>query len=99
MIEHWYIPVATVLQFQRICGIPETFEGPLFDSAAKKLDMLCREATYKQTRGDPPAQKWLVRMQLHGKSTRLELTVVTTPRPEGDAPQLVDVRNKDTRAK
>jgi hypothetical protein len=98
MIEHWYITVAACLDWQRICGIdPPQDDGPVFDRAAKELDELCqsldRERHYKKlSSGD--TEEWVAKTTIRGKRVRVEIYVRTSPREEGDAPQVVRVRRK-----
>lgn len=94
MIEHWYITVAAVHDFQRVCGLPIADDGELFDGPAKRLDMLCREgAKYKSTTRDG-TEIWQAKTPISGKMWRLELYVRRQERAEGHAPQLVRVRSK-----
>lgn len=88
----WYITVAAVHDFQRILGLAEEPEGPLFDRVAKQLDRITDDARLAKDEGH--RQLWLVKATLRGKRERLELTVVPGPRAEGPLPQLVRVRLK-----
>ena len=95
MIEHWYITVKAVHDFQRIVGLPQADDGPLFDRAAKELGELCEAAELKKDIGPgQTSQIWQVKMTLRGRVERLELYVRPAPRSEGDMPQLVRVRHK-----
>lgn len=88
----WYITVAAVHEFQRICGLPRATEGPDFDDPAKQLTAACDAARIKKT--EPHREIYEAKVTVHGKRVRLELYVSTTPRPEGPLPQLVRVRRK-----
>lgn len=96
MIEHWYITVAAVKQWQQICGIPQADDGPLFDRAAKELDAVCQEARLVRAAGESSRDAALYRATavIRGRRYLLDLYVAEGPRPEGDAPQLVRVRVK-----
>lgn len=100
MIDHWYITVEAVHDFQWILGLPQAKDGPLFDRAAKELAKICEGAVLKRE-AIPPSytQQWQAKTKIGGKSTRLELAVSTRKRPEGDAPQLVRVRNRGSQSK
>lgn len=90
----WYISAAAVRDYLRICGIPDTRYR--FDLAAEQLDRLCEVAQFvDELRPSPGRLIYRVRTEILGLPTRLELTVSTTPRPEGPLPQLVRVRDKD----
>lgn len=88
----WYITVAVVREFLGICGLDRNDDGAVFDRAAKALQEACRDATLKKDEGH--RQIWLTKIEISGKMHRLELTVSTADRPEGEAPQLVRVRDK-----
>lgn len=92
MIESWYITGAAVREYQAICGIPETDEGPLFDRCAVELERACETARLYKDEG--PRQIWISKATIRGRRVRLELYVSLAHRPEGDAPQLVRVRRK-----
>lgn len=94
-ISHWYITVAAVRQYMRICGYEGDSDGPVFDAAAIELERLCEQSRLAKDAGPhSPNQQWRVRANVRGKNTRLELIVAPDPRPEGDLPQLIAVRNK-----
>lgn len=89
----WYITVAAVHDWQRICRLPVVADGPGFDRPAKELDALCEQATI--TRDEGRRAIYRVTTQIAGRTTRLEFTVSLAMRRKGDLPQLVRVRDKD----
>lgn len=91
----WYITVAAVRQYMAICGYEGSTDGPVFDAAAIELEDICDRAKLTREVGDGQrSQTWRVKAKVRDKMTRLELTVATSPRPEGPLPQLIGVRNK-----
>ena len=91
----WYISAAAVREYQAIAGYPREDDGPSWDRAERELADLADAARLAQD--DGVQQVWRVGATVRGKRTRLELTVKTTPRPEGPLPQLVRVRDKGAR--
>lgn len=88
----WYISVSAVKDFQRIVGLPQESDGPLFDRAAVELEEVAATAKLKSERGQ--WQTWQAKMTIRGKVARIELIVSTQKRDEGPLPQLVEVRYK-----
>jgi len=90
-VERWYITAAAVREWQSICA-HHRGERPDFDSAAIELESVAAGAKLAKTEG----RRFIYRAKatIGGRRQRIELTVTTTPRPEGPLPQLVRVRRK-----
>lgn len=91
----WYISAAAVKQYMSIMGYESDYDGPIFDAAAIELEKLCDESRLAKDIGPgQESQLWRVKATVRGRRTRLELVVSLSRRAEGDAPQLIAVRNK-----
>lgn len=92
----WYITVEAVCQYMDIQGYRGDSDSLEFFRAESELAGLCEQAEFKKdwAHDGKPRQLWQVRADVRGKRQRIELTVSTEPRPEGDLPQLVRVRLK-----
>jgi len=96
MIQGWYVTVQAVREYMAIAGLPAQDEGPLFARAAAELERACDEARLKKAAKEKNrmAAIYEVKVTIRGRRVRLELYVAEQPRPEGDQPQLVRVREK-----
>lgn len=93
----WYLSIAAVRQYMEIAGLRGELEdnNPDFVRAQNELGAVSLTATPADA---PPSDSggiiyrpWV---HIHGRRTRLELTVTPAGRSEGDLPQLVRVRVK-----
>ncbi len=96
MISRWYVTVAAVQDFLRICGAAPVRDGPLFDGAAKELDAACESARLVRAAGESSRDAAIYRanVPIRGTGHLIDLYVAEALRPEGDLPQLVRVRLK-----
>ena len=81
----WYITLRAVEDYLRLTGRDPDPDDETWESAEEELRELAAESHYVK-RLDSGAEVWRGRRPL-----RLMFHVVTAPRPEGDAPQLVRV--------
>ena len=87
-----YITAAAVRQYMAIQGYEGSSHGPVFDLAAIELENLCESA--KPSGSVRKVLNYRVAATIRGVRSRLELTVSTETKKEGDMPQLIGVRER-----
>lgn len=93
----WYLSIAAIKQYMEIVGLngPCEDSNPDFIGAERELGQL--SITTQPANTPPTASGGIIyrpNVWIHGKKTRLELTVMPAGREEGSLPQLVRVRLK-----
>lgn len=95
--RRWYVSAAAVREYAAICGYDiADGDGPGWDRAERELISATHSANYVGE-GSGTQQIYRVTCQCGPRRTRLEFTVSTDKRPEGELPQLVRVRDKGRR--
>lgn len=94
----WYLSAAAVREYLAIAGYVDDDGGPAWGRAERELAEHGAVAHLVSEDHARQRQLWRTgRVQVGQRRTRLELTVSTTPRPEGDFDQLIHVRDKERR--
>jgi hypothetical protein len=95
----WYLSAACVREYAAIARLPLDDGGPQWAAAERELAAHCDVARLAED-GPGPRQLWRTgNRDVGGRKIRLEMTVATSPRPEGPLPQLVRVRDKGHRSR
>lgn len=97
----WYISAAAVRHYLAIGESGSDDGGPLWKRAQQEIALHERGArlisTQPRRSGPGDMQRWVTgKVQVMDRrfTTRIEFTVLTTPRAEGDKPQLTQIRKK-----
>jgi hypothetical protein len=90
MAYRWYLSAAAVREYAAAARLPIDDGGPRWLAAEQAVAAICDRARLAVE--EPHRQFYGT-----GRPERWELTVSTTPRPEGNLPQLVRVRMKGRR--
>lgn len=95
----WYLSAAAVREYCRIAGLPDDDGGPAWAQAEDELGEIAEAAREYRVESHRTLYR-TARRQVGDRQQRqrLELTVSTIERAEGDLPQLVRVRSLDVRS-
>jgi hypothetical protein len=92
-MEHkWYYTAKAVRQWLRITGREDDDGGSNWGDAEQELCAMSHEAAVVDL-APSGAEVYRTKATVRGKRKRVEMTVVTEPRPEGPLPQLVSIRS------